>query len=333
VNNRRKLFVALGAGALTAPFGVFAQQQTGKVYRIGYLGQGYPPDRSESGAREGFLQGLRKLGYVEGRNLIIEYRWAELNFNRLPALAAELVQLKVDVIAAQATLAAAAAKRATSTIPIVMTVSLHAVESGLVTSLAHPGGNITGVTGMADETIVKRLELLKEMQPKHSRVAVLWNPAFYKKQSEPQWRAIEIAAPKVAVTLQSVEVRASNDFERAFASMTREHASVVLVFPDPLTIRYREQIAQLALRHRLPTGYQDQESVEAGGLMSYGSSFFESGRLAATYVDKILKGAKPADLPVEQPTKFELVVNLKTAKALGIKIPNSILVRADRVIE
>ena len=333
MNNRRKLLVALGASSLAAPFGVFAQPQTGKVYRIGYLGQGYPPDRSESGAREGFLRGLRDLGYVEGRNLIIEYRWAELNFDRLPGLAAELVQLKVDVIAAQATLAAAAAKQATRTIPIVMTLSLHAVESGLVSSLAHPGGNVTGMTGMADETIVKRLELLKELLPKLSRVAVFWNPAFYNKKPEPQWRAIEIAAPKLGVTLQSVEVRSPNDFARAFASMTRSHANAILVFPDPMTIRYRDQIAQLAATHRLITGYQDQESVEAGGLMSYGSSFFESSRLAATYVDKILKGAKPADLPVEQPTKFELVVNMKTAKALAIKIPQSILVRADKVIE
>jgi len=327
------LLTALGADALAGPVASFAQQQTGKAYRIGYLAQGYASERGESGAHKGFLQGLHELGYVEGRNLVIEYRWAELKFDRLPKLAAELVELKVDVIAAVATRATAAAKRATTTIPIVMTLSLHAVESGLVSSLAHPGGNITGMTGMSDETIVKRLGLLKEMLPKLSHVAILWNPAFYNNRPEPQWQAIEMAAPRVGVTLQSVEVQAPSDFERAFASMRRGQANAVLVFPDPLTGRHREGITQLAAKGRLPTIFQDRESVEAGGLMSYGFSFFESSRRAATYVDKILKGAKPADLPVEQPTKFELVINLKTAKALHITIPPSILQRADRVIE
>ena len=329
---RRRVVIALGAGAL-APLASFAQPQAGKVYRIGYLAQGNPPDRAETGARDGFLQGLRELGYVEGRNLIIEYRWAELNFDRLPALAVELVQLKVDVIAAVATRAARAAKQATTTIPIVMTLSLHAVESGLVSSLAHPGGNITGMTGMSDELIAKRLELLKDAVPNLSRVAVLWNPVFYNMKPEPQWRAIEIAAPRVGVTLHSVEVRAPNDFEGAFISMTRSRVNALLVFPDPLTLSHRERIAQLAAKQRLPTIYQDRESVEAGGLMSYGGSFFDTSRRAAAFVDKILKGTKPADLPVEQPTTFDMVVNMKTAKALGIKIPYSIMLRATKVIE
>ena len=333
MTTRRQLLIAFGAGALAGPVASLAQQQARKVYRIGYLAQGYPSDPGQTGSHKGFLQGLRELGYIEGRNLVIEYRWAELKFDRLPELAAELVQLKVDVIAAVATRATAAAKQATTTIPIVMTLSLHAVESGLVSSLAHPGGNVTGMTGMSDETIVKRLELLKEVLPKLSRVAVLWNPAFYNNKPEPQWRALETAAPRVGVSLQSVEVQAPSDFERAFASMTRGHANALLVFPDPLTLRHREGIAQLAAKHRLPTIYQDRESVEGGGLMSYGSSFFESSRRAATYVDKILKGAKPGDLPIEQPTNFELVINLKTAKALRLTIPQSVLVRADQLIQ
>jgi putative ABC transport system substrate-binding protein len=264
---------------------------------------------------------------------VIEYRWAEMNFDRLPALAAELVQLKVDLIATVATRASLAAKQVTTTVPIVMTLSLHAAESGLVSSLAHPGANVTGMTGLSDETIAKRLGLLKEVVPRLSRVAVLWNPIFYNRGREPQWQAIEDAAPKLGVSIQSVEVRRLEDFEGAFASMTRSRVNGVIVFPDPLTVKYPQQIADLATRHRLPTAYQDRESVEAGGLLSYGFSFFESARRAAYFVDKILKGAKPADLPVEQPTKFDFVVNLKTAKALGLTIPPSVLLRADEVIQ
>jgi len=188
------------------------------------------------------------------------------------------------------------------------------------------------MTGLSDETIAKRLGLLKEVVPRLSRVAVLWNPIFYNRGREPQWRAIEDAAPKLGVTLQSVEVQRLEDFEGAFASMTRSRVNGVIVFPDPLTVRYPQQIADLAIRHRLPAAYQDRESVQAGGLLSYGFNFFESARRAAYFVDKILKGAKPADLPVEQPTKFDFVVNLKTAKALGLTIPPSVLLRADEVI-
>ena len=331
--NRRTFLRGLALGTLSVPLGAGAQQ-AGKVYRVGYLGQGAPSHSGERNALAGFRQGLRDLGYVEGKNLIIEYRWAEMNFDRLPTLAAELVQLKVDVIATVATRASLAAKQVTTTVPIVMTLSLHAVESGLVSSLAHPGGNVTGMTGLSDETIAKRLELLKEAVPGLARVAVLWNPMFYNTgKREPQWRAIEVAAPRLGLSLQSVEVRSLEDFEGAFASMIRSRVNGVIVFPDPLTIGYRQQIAELATRHRLPAVYQGRESVEAGGLMSYGLSFFESARRAAYFVDKILSGVKPADLPVEQPTKFELIINLKTAKALGLIIPQSLLLRADQVVE
>jgi putative tryptophan/tyrosine transport system substrate-binding protein len=328
--NRRAFVTGLGA-VLAVPFVVEAQP--GKVYRIGYLAQGDPSHPAEQNLLAGFRQGLGELGYVEGHNLVIEYRWAEMNVDRLPVLAAELVQLKVDLIASVATRASLAAKHATRTVPIVMTVSLHAVESGLVESLAHPGANITGMTGLSDETIAKRLGLLKEVVVTLVRVAVLWNPEFYNRAHEPQWRAIEAAAVRLGVTLESVEVRRFDDFDGAFAGMTRSRVGGVIVFPDPLTVKHRQRIAELATQHRLPTAYQDRESVEVGGLLSYGLSFFESARRAAYFVDKILKGAKPAELPVEQPTKFELVINLKTAKALGLTIPRSLLLRADQIIE
>jgi putative tryptophan/tyrosine transport system substrate-binding protein len=326
--NRRTFVTGLGA-VLAAPLAVEAQQAE-KVYRIGYLGQADPSHAAERNALAGFRQGLRDLGYVEGHSLLIDYRWAEMNLDRLPALAAELVQLKVDLIATVATRASLAAKQVTTSVPIVMTLS---AESGLVSSLAHPGGNVTGMTGLSDETIAKRLGLLKEAAPGLARVAVLWNPAFYNRAREPQWRAIEDVAPNLSVSLQSVEIRKLEDFEGAFASMTRSRVNGVIVFPDALTVRYPQKIADLATRHRLPTAHQDRESVEAGGLLSYGFSFFESARRAAYFVDKILRGAKPADLPVEQPTTFELVINLKTAKALGLTIPPSLLLRADQVIE
>jgi ABC-type uncharacterized transport system substrate-binding protein len=331
VDRRRFLLTSLAA-ALAGPLAAEAQQ-AGRVYRIGYLTQGHPSHSGERNALAGFQEGLRDLGYVEGQNLLIEYRWAEMNLDRLPALADELVQLKVDVIAAVATRASLAAKQITKTVPIVMTISLHAVESGLVTNLSHPGGNVTGMTQMSDETAGKRLALLKEALPGLSRVGVLWNPNFYNWKPEPQWRAFEIAAPRVGVTLQSVEVRAFSDFESVFAAMRRSQVNGVIVFADPLTVRHGKHIADLAVQHRLPTIAINREAVEAGGLMSYGRSFFDSSRRAAAFVDKILKGAKPGDLPVEQPTKFELLINLKTAKALGLTIPPSLLLRADQVIE
>ena len=315
---RRREFITGSTFLLIAPR---AAEAKAKAHRIGYLAQGYSSDRNSKNQLDGFRRGLRELGYEEGRNLGIEYRWAELNLDRLPALAAELVELKVELIAAVATRASLAAKQATSTIPIVMTLSLHAVESGLVDSLSRPGGNVTGMSGLSDATIVKRLELLKEVLPRLERIAVLWNPDFYRRTPEPQWRALEAAAPRVGMSLHPLEARVAGDLEGAFEAAAQNAAQAILVLPDPLTIRYGIRLAQIAVRHRLPTIFQDRESVEVGGLVSYGFDFYESSRRAAAYVDKILKGAKPADLPIEQPTKFELVINSKTAKTLDLTIP------------
>ena len=327
---RRRDLITGSTVLLIAPRAAEAQV---KAHRIGYLAQGYSSDRNSKNQLDGFRHGLRELGYEEGRNLSIEYRWAELNLDRLPALAAELIELKVELIAAVATRASLAAKQTTSTIPIVMTVGLHAVESGLVNSLSRPGGNVTGMTGLSDVTIVKRLELLREVLPKLERVAVLWNPDFYRRRPEPQWSALEAAAPRVGLSLHALEARVEEDLERAFVGAVQNGAHAILVLPDPLTIRYGIRLGQLAVRHRLPTIHQDRESVEVGGLMSYGFDFYESSRRAAAYVDKILKGAKPADLPIEQPTQFQLVINVKTAKTLGLTLPPALLARADEVIE
>jgi putative ABC transport system substrate-binding protein len=327
---RRREFITGSTFLLIAPR---AAEAKAKAHRIGYLAQGYSSDRNSKNQLDGFRHGLRELGYEEGRNLSIEYRWAELNVDRLPAMAAELIKLEVELIATVATRASLAAKQATSTIPIVMTVSLHAVESGLVNSLSRPGGNVTGMTGLSDVTIVKRLELLREVLPTLERVAVLWNPDFYRRRPEPQWSALEAAAPHVGLSLHALEARVEEDLERAFEEAVQNGAHAILVLPDPLTIRYGIRLGQLAVRHRLPTIYQDRESVEAGGLMSYGFDFYASSRRAAAYVDKILKGAKPTDLPVEQPTKFDLVLNRRVAHALGFEIPPALLNRADEVIE
>jgi putative tryptophan/tyrosine transport system substrate-binding protein len=327
---RRREFITGSTLLLIAPRVAAAKA---KAHRIGYLAQGYSSDRNSKNQLDGFRHGLRELGYEECRNLGIEYRWAELNLDHLPAMAAELIKLEVELIATVATRASLAAKQATSTIPIVMTVSLHAVESGLVNSLSRPGGNVTGMTGLSDLTIVKRLELLREVLPKLQRVAVLWNPDFYRRRPEPQWSALEAAAPHVGLSLHALEARVEEDLERAFEGAVQNGAHAILVLPDPLTIRYGRRLGQLAMRHRLPTIYQDRESVEAGGLMSYGFDFYESSRRAAAYVDKILKGAKPFDLPVEQPTKFDLVLNRRVAHALGLEIPPALLNRADEVIE
>src|SRR5262245_34947426 len=274
--DRRRFVLTSLVGALGAPLA--AEAQTGRVYRIGYLAQDNPGDFARP--LEGFRQGLRELGYVEGQNLIIEYRWAELNFARLPGLAAELVRLKVEVIAAVATRAIEAARQATTSAPIVMTLTRDAVESGFVTNLGHPGGNITGMTGVTAETSAKRLELLKEALPRASHVAVLWNPTSLNRRPEPQWRELEIAAPRVGLTLHSVEVRTLHEFEGAFASIARSRWNAVLVLSDPLTTAHRERIARLASSRRLPTMYGLRQYVEAGGLMAYGPSLFDSSRRA-----------------------------------------------------
>jgi putative tryptophan/tyrosine transport system substrate-binding protein len=304
-------------------------QQPKKVPRIGYLA---PASLSALAARtEAFRQGLRELGYVEGKNIVIEWRSAEGKIDRLPALAAELVRLKVDVIVTTGPTATHPAKQASSSIPIVMAQDIDPVGTGFVASLARPGGNITGLSSLAPEISGKQLELLKETVPKLSRVAVLWassNPA-----NAQMLREVERAAATFGVKIQSLDVLGRKDFQTAFGAASKERAEAVLVLQNGVAAAHRTEIAELAVKSRLPAIFPRLEFVEDGGLMSYGASFTHMDRRAATYVDKILKGAKPADLPVEQPTKFEFVINLKTAKQIGLTIPPNVLARADKVIK
>lgn len=316
---------------LAAPFAVEAQPPRGKVYRIGHLSSGSPPGAAH--IMEAYRQRLRELGYVVGQNLIIEYRWAEGKFERLPALAADLVRLNVDLITTGVDPAPQAAKNATRTIPIVAIGMSDPVGQALVASLGRPGGNLTGLTyEVVPDQAGKELELLRDAVPTVSRVAVLWNPDagawtdFY-------WKALRAAASTLGVTLQSVEVRGRGDLEGGFSTMVKARADAIVVLGDAVTFTHLAQITAFATRHRLPTMFDYREAVDAGGLMSYAVSLTDLWRRAAVYVDKILRGARPADLPVEQPTKLELVVNLKTAKAIGLTIPQSILVRADELIQ
>jgi putative ABC transport system substrate-binding protein len=325
---RREFLIAVGA-LLAAPLAAEAQQ-AGKVFRIGYLST--PTRESVEHGLDAFLRKLRELGWVDGQNLVIEYRWAEGNVERLPDLAADLVRRKVDVIVAPAGSAALAAKAATSSIPIVMIFPSDPVETGLVASLSRPGGNITGTTFTAGPEIFgKQLQILKETIPHVSRVAMLSNPA------DPsfalQVRDVEATARSLRIRLQHVEARGPEEFESAFAAMARERADALLVTGSSTFLAHRATLAELAMKGRLPTMLSFRESVEAGGLMAYAVNMADFVGRAAVYVDKILKGAKPADLPVEQPTKFELVINLKTGKALGLTIPQSLLLRADEVIQ
>ena len=326
MNTRRKLLVALGAGAL-APLASFAQQQSGKLYRIGFLGLASANSVIPVNALQ---EGLRDLGYVEGKNIVIEYRWAEGKYDRLPELASQLVHLNVDVIVTHGTPGVLAAKRATTTSPIVIAAVADPVASGLVASLAHPGGNVTGSSYFAPELHAKRLELLKEAMPRMTSVAALLNPD--NSSIAPLLKETQIAATQLKVGLERFEVRGPSEFESAFSAMAKRRVDAVVVFDDPMLIANRKAVADLAAKQRIASVGQ-KEFAEAGGLIGYGQILFEMFRRAAYFVDKILKGAKPADLPVEQVNRFELVVNMKTAKALGIKIPQSILVRADRVIE
>jgi ABC-type uncharacterized transport system substrate-binding protein len=313
--------------ALLAPE---AQPPT-RVHRIGVLtGTAGGRDQYYVELVEVFLEGMRALGYVEGQNLVIEYRGAAGQYERFPALAAELVRLPVDVLMTGNTQAALAAKQATSTIPIVMVNIGDAVRTGLVASLARPGGNITGMSIMNPEVVGKMLEILKEVVPTVSRVAILWNPAG--PGHALQVRAAEVAAQALGVQVHRVEASSPEAFDGAFAAMTRAHAGALLVLGEPVFSQHRSWLAELAAINHLPAIYRIREHVEDGGLMSYGPSLPDMWRRAATYVDKILKGAKPADLPVEQPTKFELVINLKTAEALGLTIPPTLLFQADKVI-
>jgi putative ABC transport system substrate-binding protein len=327
--NRRDTVLALIAFGV-APRAGQAQQQ-GKIPRIGFLHPAVPQNNS-SPFLEAFRQGLRELGYVEGKNIQLEVRWGEGKLDRLPGLAAELVRLKVDVIVAASSPSVLAAKQATQTIPIVMPFSSDPVGDGLVASLARPGGNITGLSMMAPEVGAKRLQLLKEVLPKLSRaVAVLWNPSYVGMGA--RFRDAQRNAPAAGVDVRSLEVRDTRELERALDALTREHTDALILLADPLTLSQRLRIVEFAAEARLPAMYEISEFADAGGLMSYGHNPGEMCRRAATYVDKILKGAKPGDLPIEQPTKFELVINLKTAKALGVTIPQTVLIRADRVIE
>ena len=319
------VILLLGAVPLTAD-----AQPHGKVYRIGYI-QVAAPNEMEH-LTKAFDEGLRELGYVEGRNIVFERRFAGGKQERLPDLAAELARLNVDVIVTGANPAIAAIKRATATIPVVMAVSRDPVGSGFIASLARPAGNITGLTNDPTPEIQgKSLELLKEAVPGASRVALLWNPV--PPGAETYRKVVESAARKLGVSLQAVEVRGRNEFEGAFAAMARERADGVVVLPDPVLFTARAQIVLLATRHRLPTVFHAREFVEIGGLVSYGPNIAQQFRRAASYVDKILKGAKPGDLPVEQPMTFELVINLKTAQALGLTIPPILRLRADHIIE
>jgi ABC-type uncharacterized transport system substrate-binding protein len=319
--------LALGARPLAA-----GAQQPAKVARIGYLSAGIT---SEPQLRDAFLQGLRDLGYVEGRNVLIEYRSAEGKLDRVPTLAAELVALKVDLIfVAGGTRVTLIGMQTTKTIPIIFANVGDPVESGLVTNLARPGGNVTGLSSLGPELVSKRLELLKQAVPGVDRVAVLWLPGALGERTDKQMLAgVELAARALRVRLEFVEARGPDEFVRAFSDMTSARVGALTVLPSNRFLREHRRLVELASQTRLPAVYTSREFVDAGGLMSYGANSADLHRRAATYVDKILKGAKPGDLPVEQPTKFELVVNLRTAQALGLKIPQSVLAHADELIQ
>ena len=324
---RRQFLVVTGA-LFAAPFAAEAQQLQ-KIRRIGVLPPG--PLSVRLHLWDAFRQGLRELGYVEGQTIAIVFPSAEVSAERLPELAQELVRLKVDVIVAAGTVAIQAAQNATKTIPIVMPVVTDPVGTGAAASLARPGGNVTGLTLISPDITGKRVQLLKEIVPGASRIVILSNPTS--RNSEPQIREAEIAARALGAQLAPLQVRGPDDFESAFQTASKHRADALLAVDDALFFTHRKQIVDLAAKHRLPALYGYREFVDAGGLMTYAANLPEMYRRAAHFVDKILKGAKPADLPIEQPTTFELVINMKTAKALGIAIPPSVLLRADRVIE
>ena len=321
--------ITVALGCLCAAPRAPEAQPPPHVHRIGVLWGLTTPERDP--VVRAFLEGMRTLGYVEGQNLVMEYRVAAGQYERFPAFAAELVRLKVDVLLMGNTPAALAAKQATTTIPIVMVALSDPVGNSLVASLARPGGNVTGSAALNPEVVGKQLEFLKDVLPTISRVAVLWNPANV--ASALMVRAADGAAQRLGVQLHLQEARGPEAFDSAFAAMTSAHAEALLIVPDPIFLQHRSRLAELAATRHLPTMYNSRPFVEAGGLLGYGVSQPDAWRRAATYVDKILKGAKPADLPVEQPTKFELVINLKTAKALGMTIPPSLLLLADKVIQ
>lgn len=328
---RRRDFITLviGASPLARPLAANAQQ-TAKIARIGYLAS----NLGNQGPLEAFRQGLRDLGYVEGRNVVIEYRDAQGKLEPLPTLAAELVALKVDVIVASSTAAALAAKQVTTVVPIVFATVPDPVASGLVASLARPGGNVTGLSNLNADLVGKGLEYLTQAVPGIRRVAVLSQPGAFGERTEKEMlKAAEVAAAALGLQLQFVEARGPSDIDKAFSEITGARAEAVTVLVSGMLLGERSRLVDLAARNRLPVVYTFRELADAGGLMSYGTSLADLFRRAASYVDRILKGAKPADLPVEQPIKLELVINLKTAQALGLTVPPTLVARADQVIE
>jgi ABC-type uncharacterized transport system substrate-binding protein len=326
---RRREFITLLGGAAAAWPHAARAQQPAKVARIGHLDLG--PASARASRVEALRAGLRDLGYVEGKDIVIEFRWAE-TVEQLPELAAELVRMNVDVIFAPSSTMVEPASRATKTIPIVFSNHADPIGLGHVASLPRPGGNITGLSELTTELNAKAFEILKEAVPQATRVGVLWNPTT--PSQVPGLQSVKAAGEKLGLALDMVSAATAEDFDAALASVARESVGGLFVVPSPLTLMQRARLVELALKHRLPTMFvSSRENVEAGGLMSYGADRNDLVRRAALYIDKILKGAKPADLPVEQPTKFQLVINLKTAKALDIEIPPTLLARADEVIE
>jgi putative ABC transport system substrate-binding protein len=329
MNNRRRLVIAFGAGALTAPLASWAQQ--GKVWRIGFISGAAPPASLETAPQGGFLQGMRELGYVEGRNFVMEWRFAEAKAERYVEFAAELARLKVDVVVTGAPQAVRPMQQAAPQIPIVMGISTDPVGSGFAASLARPGGNITGIASSLEDSSPKQLELLVAAVPNMVRLGLLttsMSPAY-----AAVLKRIQVSAQQARLTLVTADARNGDELAAAFATLSKGRAQAVIVPSDVLFNLNRDKIAALAISHRLPSMFGVREYVEAGGLMSYGESFREFFRRAASYVDKIIKGAKPGDLPIEQPSRFYLTINRKTARALGITIPQSLLGRADEVIE
>jgi putative ABC transport system substrate-binding protein len=328
MNNRRKLLITLGAGALAVPFAVFAQQQ-GKVWRIGFISS--TSQRSGQGDVDAIVRGLRQLGYAEGRDFAFEHRWADGNMKLVAGFAAELVRMKVDLIVTRSTIAALAVKSATQSIPVVFTMVSDPVSTGIVNTLARPGGNLTGWTNMFSDTSVKLLELLRAMVPKASRVAVISDPDNSGKALEVT--ALQQAARGQGLTLQSNGLRSAADVDNALAQMSRERIEALIVLADGVTSTHGPRIVDLAAKQRLPAIYEIREFVDRGGLMSYGLNINHQYERTAEYIHRIFKGARPADLPVEQPTRIELVINSKTAKLLGLTIPQSLLISADKLIE
>lgn len=325
---RRREFITLVGGTATIWPLALRAQQAGKVYRIGFLG--LVSATTQAKRVEALREGLRQFGYVEGRNIVIEFRWAEGAYDRLPGLAAELVRLKVDVIVTHTAQGVRAAQSATTTIPIVVATVADAVATGLIASLAHPGGNVTGLTFLDPELMAKRLDLLTEVAPSNVEVAILLNPD--NPANAPVLRTMETTATILKVGMHPFEVRGPDDFESTFEAIAEKHIGAAVIHDDPALITNAKAIAALALRWQIVAcGFSEFATV--GGLMAYGVDFTDMFRRAAAFVDKVLRGAKPADLPVEQPTKFQLVVNLKTAKALGLNIPPALLARADELIE